>query len=276
MKTLRLLQFGFLASVLFAASAFDAYASSDMEDLTKVKVVRIKGSARYTAGTGSWQPLKVGDILDPGTVIQTAEGSRVDMVLGNPKAVASSPRVGLAMGSAGPGSPAGGDGTKPPPIDQNFIRMQENTVLSLDKLTATDTGAGIVTDTQLDLRAGKIFGTVKKLSPASLYEVKIPNGVAGIRGTIYVISADGVVSVLSGTVVVAYVNADGQVIRREVPSGRQYDPRTDTLSDISPAGKREIVESILECSLRPMMTSTVFPLDGTQIYISPTEGYHSP
>jgi hypothetical protein len=48
------------------------------------QVVRIKGSARYMAGGGVWQPLKVSTVLRPGTVIQTGleKGSYVDLVLG--------------------------------------------------------------------------------------------------------------------------------------------------------------------------------------------------
>jgi len=57
-------------------------------------------------------------------------------------------------------------------------------VLSIDKLTVDQTGVDTISDTQLDLKAGSIFGTVKKLAVGSKYEVKIPNGVAGIRGTI--------------------------------------------------------------------------------------------
>ena len=67
--------------------------------------------------------------------------------------------------------------------EQNIVRMWENTLLGVDKLTFTQTGADVVTETQLDLKAGHIFGMVKKMSAASKYEVKIPNGVAGIRGT---------------------------------------------------------------------------------------------
>lgn len=274
MKTLKLIQFGFLAALFLAGSSFSANAASaanTTEDLTKVKVIRIKGSARYTTGTGNWQPLKVGDILTSGTVIQTAEDSRVDMVLGNPKAAPAPPRIGLATGSAGPGG--GGGGTQAPPVDQNTLRLQENTVLSVDKLTATDTGAGIVTDTQLDLRAGRILGTVKKLSPGSLYEVKIPSGVAGVRGTIYALSADGTISVLVGTVIVAVVNSDGQVIRREVKSGQQYDPRTDTISNITRSDVRELLEGFWAGTVRPMIRPTVFTVDETQIYISPKEGF---
>ena len=56
----------------------------------------------------------------------------------------------------------------------------ENSALGIDKLTSMDTGSDSVTETQLDLKAGHIMGSVKKLSAASKYEVKIPNGVAGI------------------------------------------------------------------------------------------------
>ena len=47
------------------------------------KVVRLKGAARYAAGPNAGQLLKVGDIIKPGAVIQTAADSRVDLVLGD-------------------------------------------------------------------------------------------------------------------------------------------------------------------------------------------------
>lgn len=272
MKTIKLLQFGFLAAAIMASATCSAYASTSLEDLTKAKVVRIKGAARYTTGDGTWQTLKVGDILAAGTVIQTAEASRVDLVLGNPRAVASPPRIGPVSGSATPAG-MGGAEFNPPPVDQNFIRIHESTVLAVDKLEAVDTGTGIVTDTQLDLRAGKIMGTVKRMPPGSLYEVKIPNGVAGIRGTVYVLSADGTVSVLAGSVVVAYVNADGEVVRREVGRGQQYDPRTDTISNLTPDARREIAMNLSE-GVRPMRTATTFVTDDTELYISPTQGFN--
>ena len=55
------------------------------------KVVRIKGSARYTSGSNVWQPLKVGAVLKSGSVIQTSSdaGSYVDLVLG--EAIISAP-----------------------------------------------------------------------------------------------------------------------------------------------------------------------------------------
>src|ERR1039457_6726695 len=50
---------------------------------TVAKVVRIKGGVRYKAGNNDWMPLKGGDIVKPGTLIQTAADSFVDLGLGS-------------------------------------------------------------------------------------------------------------------------------------------------------------------------------------------------
>jgi len=169
-------------------------------------VVRLKGAARYATGSKAGQLLKVGDTIQPGSVIQTADKSRVDLVLGEAASAASQR-----------GTPGAGEGLSyQPTVEQNVIRLWENTLLGIDKLTMTQTGADQVSDTQLDLKAGHIFGMVKKMSAASKYEVKIPNGVAGIRGTVYDISAEGVVKVLSGSVVLAYVGPDGTVVTQVI------------------------------------------------------------
>ena len=60
-----------------------------------------------------------------------------------------------------------------PSVEQNIVRMWENTLLGIDKLTVTQTGADEVTETQLDLKAGHIFGMVKKMSAG--FEVRGEN-----------------------------------------------------------------------------------------------------
>ena len=63
-----------------------------------------------------------------------------------------------------------------------MVRLTGDTMLAIDKLTVSDTGLDTVSDTELDLKQGRIFCSVKKLSAASQYLVKIPNGIAGVRG----------------------------------------------------------------------------------------------
>src|SRR5947209_15179673 len=80
-----------------------------------------------------------------------------------------------------------------PTSEHNVIRLWADSILGLDKLTSLQTGADVVTETQLDLKRGRLTGNVKKLSAASKYEVKLPNGVAGVRGTHFDIQAVGIV-----------------------------------------------------------------------------------
>src|SRR5947209_168475 len=61
--------------------------------MVSAKVIRIKGPARYTTGNNIWQPLGVGMVLQPGTVVQTSteKGSYVDLVLGDENAAIVQP-----------------------------------------------------------------------------------------------------------------------------------------------------------------------------------------
>lgn len=223
MKTIQSLIYKLLAGGVVTAMAFTLAAQT--ADQGMAKVVRLKGAARYVSGSKEGQLLKVGDLIPPGTAIQTAEKSRVDLVLGEGSAPVGGP-------------PAAGDMlTYTPTVEQNVVQVWENTLLGIDKLNITRTAGDEVTETQLDLKAGHIFGMVKKLSAASKYEVKIPNGVAGIRGTVYDISAEGVIKVLSGSVVLAYVGADGQVQTQVVMSLQEYDAPSNTLKPLADINK---------------------------------------
>src|SRR5262249_51055439 len=148
----------------------------------KAKVSRIKGQARYKVGSGDWQPLKRDMSIGSGTIIETAPNSQVDLVMGGSEVPKPSLNVGTML-------------TYQPASSQNMVRIWDNTRMAIDTLTVTETGTDEVSETQLDLQAGHIFGSVKKMSAASRYEVKIPNGVAGIRGTTYDINVDGIIKV---------------------------------------------------------------------------------
>jgi hypothetical protein len=249
-------------ALIVAASATTLSAQTAKQGAAKI--IRIKGAARYTMGDNKWHPLNEGDILKPGAVIQTASSSQVDLLLSDQENV--------------------GEQTITPAIVYrpetearvNAVRMYENTVLGVDKLTWMGTGVDMVTETQLDLRAGRIFGTVKKLSGASRYEVKIPNGVAGIRGTIYMLEASGLVKVLVGTVIISYVKPDGTIVTQVVMGGQMYDPVTGLLVAIPNATKQEMAAAGRECGWGPPPGPFPFPPDHTHHWISPTHGWPGP
>lgn len=242
------------------------------------KVVRINGSARYTTGGGVWQPLRVGDLVKPGTVIQTdtQDGSYVDLVIGGGSAAMVARPTPLQEATA---PSKGGLVRYQPSKQQNALRVFENTVLGIDKLTTMDTGADVVTETQLDLKAGHILGNVSKMNAASRYEIKLPNGVAGIRGTVFHIYADGRLTVSSGAVVYSFVDPQNNVQTRDVMGGQQYNPRADQVVPADPAALRTMAGIANQ-----MVATSVIPapvtLDKTTYYVgpqvSPTEGQPIP
>jgi hypothetical protein len=151
--------------------------------------------------------------------------------------------------------------------------MESDTVLAIDKLLISNTGVDAVSDTELDLRQGTIFGNVKKLSAASQYLIKTPNGIAGIRGTTFIISANGDITVISGSMVASHVGPNGQVSTVVLGPGDQYDPSTGqvihlTAQELQHAEQTAIFIMTLEKGI------ISFAHDRTIIYISPTHGNH--
>jgi hypothetical protein len=226
------------------------------------KVVAKSGDARYfVPGDSTPHDVKVGMVLKPGVTIQTASGANnwVDVVLNNAAAVAPP--------AASPSQVA----HYTPKAEQDGVRINENTVLVIDKLSRTQTGADVVTDTEMDLKAGSILGTVKKLTPSSKYEVKIPNGVAGIRGTIYFLSASGILRVIDGSVVMAYVGSGGNVITQIVNFGEQFDINTGLVTPIDVNVRLELLRLAMDFRSFEVLPITFIAPDNRIFFVSPVE-----
>jgi hypothetical protein len=179
--------YGAALALLLAASAAQAAVG-------KAVVRAVRGTASYSEQGGDWKPLKAGKVLDPGSSVKTGVASQVDLFL-----------------------------------DENgpIVRVIEDSTLGIDKLDVDRTGAETVIETQLDLRQGTIQGVVKKLAAASKYEVRTPTTVAGIRGTEYEISANGVSHVIVGSVQIAYTNPVTKKISTHlVNEGQTFIPPT--------------------------------------------------
>jgi hypothetical protein len=236
MKTNRRLVNNLFACAIAIAMASTLAAQTPVQG--EARVVRIKGEARYSTSSQGWQPLHVGDRLKPGAVIQTSneKGAYVDIVFGEKP----------GAGSSGASSTTTTMLSYQPNAEQNVVRVYSDTLLGVDKLTTMQTGADSVTESQLDLKAGHIFGSVKKMSAASKFEVKIPNGVAGIRGTTFEIWSRGLIKVNAGSVVMASVTADGKVITQVIMGGQEYDSATQELLNIPPQEKSGMDDAALE------------------------------
>jgi len=235
------------------------------------KVIRLKGSARYTTGNFSWIPIKVGDILRPGMALQTStdEGAYVDLVLGDgtatvPHPVVYRPYIASSM-SAPPVAFR-------PTAEQNVLRVWADSAVSIDKLTGMQTGNDVVTETQLDLKRGRITGNVKKLSAGSRYEIKMPNGVAQVRGTLFDIQATGIVKVYIGSLVVAWVDPQTQrVVTQSVMGGQAYDAPANVVSILSSDNMGEFDQLSMALLPNPLVvpSPTMLATDRTVIGLSP-------
>ena len=216
-----------------------AGSSTQAGEMGEAVVRSIRGSAQYAEG-GNWLPLSVGQVLKPGSTIRTANESQVD----------------LFMDQNGP-----------------VVRLAENTTLGVDKLNFEATGVDTVIETQLDLKSGRILGIVKKMAATSKYEIKTPNGVAGIRGTEYDITATSVVRVVSGSLVVVYVKSDGTVVTQVVNAGEMFVPSEGAVKPIPPDQLSQLVAEMKDIIGAP--TAELRVEEPVRIFISPLTGENS-
>lgn len=198
-------------------------------------VVRMRGDARYTTAPSNWKPVSVGEVLKPGTIVQTgmSPDSYLDLLLGDGR----TPMVGAQLFNPALLAAAGGGASSPgyqPSAGQNVVRVADNTILGIDTLTGVETGADVVTDTQLDLKSGHVFGNVKKMPAASRFEIKLPNGVARIRETTYELWWDGRGEVSAGSMIESLIGKNGIPGTHVIGSDMEFDPvtgKTTRLSD---------------------------------------------
>jgi hypothetical protein len=272
MKRIQALLGAALCGVIFSLAI---NASAQSEGSGYATVVRVVGIASYSLGDDIWHPLLAGKYLPVGALIRTGENGVVDVVLGKavemPQAAWQPDHISLA-----PDAPVRGMVDYKPSTEQNVIRLTPDTMLAIDRLTVTDTGADTVSDTELDLRKGKIFASVKKLSGASQYLIKLPSGIAGVRGTKFSISADGTTVVFESTgggVVLSLVLPNGSTQTFVVTPGQSFDTTTDQLSAIQ-ADLGAQLEDLFKAIQTVYLEIVNFSYDYTQCYVSPTHGAH--
>jgi hypothetical protein len=246
-------------------------------------VVSIVGEARYSLGDGVWHPLMAGKILTAGAVIQTGHDSTVDIVLGKkiPKLVLGK-AILMSQANTLPGGVSlaadanvRGYVSYRPLAVQNAVRMTGDTVLAIDKLYVSDTGVDTVSDTELDLRQGGIYCSVNKLSGTSQYLIKIPNGIAGVRGTLFHLGDTGECIAYKNSVVLSIINAMGTPETVVVSEGTRFNPKTGKVSSLPPGLGTELnqIFAALRTLYFPDAGQDIhFIFDRTESPISPTTG----
>jgi len=111
-------------------------------------VQAIRGSGTAEVWNGRWEPLEKGMRLSPGANVRTVGDTTVD----------------LFLRQNGP-----------------VVRLTPNTFLVIEQLEYKGAPGQEIIHTRLNVKQGRILGATKKLDPESVYEVKTPKGLVGVR-----------------------------------------------------------------------------------------------
>jgi len=177
-------------------------------------VLRVAGHSRCSIDGGhQWKLLKAGDIIYAGSLVQTAQGSDLDLLLGGQVK-----------------APAKNSTYNPDTLPGHFISLGADGVLKLEKVAQKSPSTD--QEVLLELRTGTINGNVKKLAGGSRYEVAFAGGVAGMREAIYQLSSSGRLNVMKGKAFVA-MTGGGEV--KVVEAGNEFTPKVSPPSTAAAA-----------------------------------------
>ena len=172
-------------------------------------VIRVKGAARFTQNEANgWLPLKRGQVLLPSTILQTAKGAQVDLVIGS--------KLTLPK-KQGTNSPA------PALVITNGIRLLGDSVLCLKQIEgrqAVSTNAAVVRTVELELRSGGIIGIAGKPVEGGKYGVRIWYGVFTVAEGAYFVEATGDCGALNKAAILSFRNTETKEAKTyDIPAG---------------------------------------------------------
>lgn len=147
----------FACALLVAVATFlTVRAAEEGEKQGKATVRSVHGKVQYQDPSGAWLPVRPNMKFSAGVVIRTGPDGTADLSVN-----------GLT----------------------SVVRMTNSTTLQIPKMSYVGTPREGDSQTMLNLASGTVLGNVKKISANSRYEITTPHGVAGIRGTDFMVEA---------------------------------------------------------------------------------------
>jgi hypothetical protein len=198
-----------------------------------VVVIAETGQVETRSHEETWQAVSAGDVLEEGSIIRTSTGATADLLI---------------------------------QYNGSVFRLAADSELRLERLRRTDTGVEMVTDTRLAVLRGALIGSQRKLHKPSVLEIVNAQGKAVIRGTEYIVNAQGAVSVLSGSVEVNY-NLPGNKgsIKVTIPAGSTFDPATGTVVPTTPSYLQNVIADVTAVR----QNADVYKAGGATIVVKP-------
>ena len=245
MTTYHFSRSGLLAGALLMA--FTLLSSAHAESVA-AKVESLKGSAFYDNGNGA-VALAAGAEISAGSLVTTSPDSEAVLRLGT-----------------------------------SVLRVFGGTTVSLDRLNQEATSAGVVIDTQIDLKDGTIAGAVAKFASAlSKFEIKVPTGVVSVdasaNATSFYMSAPDDIRIIEGSGIFVY-NRDGVVSSARIDGGSRFassttaqSVQTMTEAEVSQTAavtpEASAVSTVTQTTAITAVQTTINPAN---FFISPTKG----
>lgn len=179
-----------LASGVFVLVCFPA-SSSDLQS-GELSIKSVQGMATCSTDHSTWAALKPGMVLAKGAELKTGPDATADLEF---------------------------------EYSGTVLRLRPDSVLELAKMDEVVAEENVIVDTRLNLKAGSLIGSQRKLARPSTFTITTPDGSATIRGTEYLVTSGGAVTCFRGEVAVNSSRL-GNPVSAEVPAGFSFNPAT--------------------------------------------------
>lgn len=192
----------------------------------------VKGLVEVRRGSGEFQALKSGGVVAVGDVVRTGDKSGVEFTW----------------------------------ADKTRWKLASNTQLTVKKASVNKK----IETSQFRLDAGQVFvRLVKKLAPASRFEIETPTAVAAVRGTVFSVAVEGgqtKVEVFKGHVQVSAQNGAEKMVDpgHQGTTGAGAIQIADAKGDAFLA-QPELIRPDMELEIRPLKGDTALLRGATEV-----------
>ena len=200
------------------------------------------GKAKVVSKEGPATGATVGAMLEVGSVITTGDGAEVVL-----------------------------------DIDGDVVVLNANTTLAIHRMEFAETGLEKVSNVQLRLSKGRIYGQVERFSSLSSFVIMIPKGQVTIDASegrvVFHVSVNGITVMAEGSANVVFnrgTEESPNIVAQKVEMGQGFDPATGDLTMVDKGYRDDLLEKV-ERKAPPAVPTVVPPPPDRpfQFFVSP-------